>query len=83
MMAEYFNDQGFTMAAIDNLYDRWVPDHRYYPWFRNGYSHYSYPQPASNRFLMVSARLRSLAAIGLTNPSVEFLSNKGRLSLAT
>jgi arylsulfatase A-like enzyme len=49
MMAEYFDEGGFTTAAIDNLYDRWVPGHQYYPWFKRGFSHYSYPQPA-NRF---------------------------------
>lgn len=43
MMAGIFREAGYETAAIDNLYDGWRPRHPLYPWFRRGYSHYSYP----------------------------------------
>ncbi|MEW6359152.1 MAG: sulfatase [Planctomycetota bacterium] len=44
-MAETFARAGYRTAAIDNLYDGWVPlGHPHYPWFRRGYEHYDYPR---------------------------------------
>jgi len=45
MMAEFFARAGYQTAAVDNLFDGWVPSgYREYPWFRRGYDHYEYPR---------------------------------------
>jgi arylsulfatase A-like enzyme len=44
-LAQCFADAGYQTAAIDNLYDAWVPKgYPYYPWFRRGYQYYAYPE---------------------------------------
>ena len=60
MMAERFSRAGYQTAAIDNLFDGWVPSgHREYPWFRRGYDHYEYPQKPG--FYQASADCVSMA----------------------
>ena len=70
-LAQILQRNGYTTAAVDDLYNKWEKTHRLYPWFKRGYQSYKSPLREHKSGMGQGGRITDLALEWLKNNDVE------------